>query len=97
MPAALAELPGVAEVRGRGLMLAFDLAGGGAPELVRRALLEQRLVLNATGPATIRLLPPLTIGAGEVDEALAAAANAAHLTPTTAGPPERARGRTCVC
>jgi 4-aminobutyrate aminotransferase-like enzyme len=37
---------------------------------VRRALLEQRLVLNATGPATLRLLPPLTIGDDEVDEVL---------------------------
>ncbi|MEA2223402.1 MAG: acetylornithine/N-succinyldiaminopimelate aminotransferase, partial [Solirubrobacteraceae bacterium] len=66
----MAALPGVVEVRGRGLMLACDFAGGGAPELVRRALLEQRLVANATGPATLRLLPPLTIGADEVDEAL---------------------------
>jgi acetylornithine/N-succinyldiaminopimelate aminotransferase len=66
-----AELPGAVEVRGRGLRLAFDLEGGGAPELVRRALLEQRLVLNATGPATLRLLPPLTITEAEADEALA--------------------------
>ena len=65
-----AALPGVIEVRGRGLMLAFDLEAGGAPGLVRRALLEQRLVLNATGPATVRFLPPLTIGEAEVDEAL---------------------------
>ena len=66
----LAALPGVVEVRGRGLMLACELDAGGAPELVRRALLEQHLVLNATGPATLRLLPPLTIGESEVDEAL---------------------------
>jgi acetylornithine/succinyldiaminopimelate/putrescine aminotransferase len=38
---------------------------------VRRALLEERLVLNATGPVTIRLLPPLVVGAPEVDDALA--------------------------
>ena len=66
-------LPGVVDVRGRGLMLAFDLdssAGLTGPELVRRALHEQRLVLNATGPATVRLLPPLTIGEAEVDDAL---------------------------
>ncbi len=69
--AELATLPGVGAVRGRGLMLACDLTAGGAPDLVRRALLEQRLVLNATGPATFRLLPPLTISDGEVDEALA--------------------------
>ena len=49
----------------------FDLAAGGAPDLVRRALLEQRLVLNATGPATLRFLPPLTISDAEADEALA--------------------------
>jgi acetylornithine/N-succinyldiaminopimelate aminotransferase len=66
----LADLPGVSAVRGRGLMLACDLAAGGAPELVRRALLEQRLVLNATGPATFRLLPALTIADADVDEAL---------------------------
>lgn len=66
----LAALPGVAEVRGRGLMLACDFEAAQAPELVRRALLEQRLVLNATGPATLRLLPPLTIGEADVDEAL---------------------------
>jgi acetylornithine/succinyldiaminopimelate/putrescine aminotransferase len=52
-------------------MLAFDLDGGDAPGLVRRALLEQRLVCNATGPATVRLLPPLTVSDEEVDEALA--------------------------
>ncbi|MCL2769922.1 MAG: acetylornithine/succinylornithine family transaminase [Solirubrobacterales bacterium] len=70
LAAGLAVLPHVLEVRGRGLMLAcaLDIA---APEVVRRALLEQRLVVNATGPDTVRLLPPLTIGAGEADEALA--------------------------
>ena len=65
----LADLPGVREVRGRGLMRAVEIDD--APGLVRRALLEQRLVLNATGPTTVRLLPPLTIGEAEVDEALA--------------------------
>ena len=66
----LAALPGVVDVRGRGLMLACDFADGGAPELVRRALLQQRLVVNATGPATLRLLPPLTISDADADEAL---------------------------
>ena len=68
---ALAELPYVERVRGRGLMLAIDVAGGmPAPELARRALLEQRLVVNATGPATIRLEPPLIISEDDVDEAV---------------------------
>ena len=43
-----------------------------APELVRRALLEQRLVLNATGPRTLRFLPPLVVGEAEIDDALGA-------------------------
>jgi acetylornithine/N-succinyldiaminopimelate aminotransferase len=67
----LAQLPGVASVRGRGLMVGIDLAAGGAPELARRALLEQRLVLNATGPATIRFEPPLIVTEAEIDDALA--------------------------
>jgi predicted acetylornithine/succinylornithine family transaminase len=56
------------EVRGRGLMLAF--AADDAPGLARRLLLEQRLVVNATGPDTIRLLPPLTVSDEEIDEAV---------------------------
>jgi acetylornithine/N-succinyldiaminopimelate aminotransferase len=55
--------------RGRGLMAAF--ATDDAPALVRRALLEERLVLNATGPDTVRLLPPLTVSEDEIDDALA--------------------------
>jgi acetylornithine/succinyldiaminopimelate/putrescine aminotransferase len=65
----LERLPHVVSVRGRGLMLACELDVE-APAVVRRALLEQRLVLNATGPTTLRLLPPLTIGAQDIDEAL---------------------------
>jgi acetylornithine/succinyldiaminopimelate/putrescine aminotransferase len=68
--ARLEELPGVRAVRGRGLMVAFDIAGTDAPGIVRRALLEQRLVCNATGPETIRLLPPLVIGEAEADAAI---------------------------
>jgi acetylornithine/N-succinyldiaminopimelate aminotransferase len=56
------------DVRGRGLMLAF--AHDEAQDLVRRALIDERLVLNATGPDTVRLLPPLTVSDGEIAEAL---------------------------
>ncbi len=67
----LRSLPFTAQARGRGLMLAIDLDPSvSAPELARRALMEQRLVVNATGPATIRLEPPLIISEEEVDEAL---------------------------
>jgi predicted acetylornithine/succinylornithine family transaminase len=70
----LAELPGVVEVRGRGFMLAAELdpaRSEPATALVGRALREERLVINATGPTTMRLLPPLTIGDAELDDALA--------------------------
>jgi acetylornithine/N-succinyldiaminopimelate aminotransferase len=65
----LARLPHVLDVRGRGLMLACELDVA-APEAMRRALFEQRLVTNATGPTSLRLLPPLTVTADEIDEAL---------------------------
>ena len=56
------------DVRGDGLMLAFHVQD--APDLARRLLLEQRLVANATGPDTVRLLPPLTVLPEEIDDAL---------------------------
>jgi acetylornithine/N-succinyldiaminopimelate aminotransferase len=56
------------DMRGLGLMLAFACEDG--PALARRLLLEERLVVNATGPDTVRLLPPLTVSEDEIDEAL---------------------------
>jgi acetylornithine/succinyldiaminopimelate/putrescine aminotransferase len=69
--AAIAELPAVAAVRGRGLMVGVDLvADVSAPRLARRSLTEQRLVVNATGPSTIRLEPPLVVTEAEIDDAV---------------------------
>jgi acetylornithine/succinyldiaminopimelate/putrescine aminotransferase len=56
------------DVRGAGLMLAFRTPDG--PDLVRRALLDERLVLNAPAPDAVRLLPPLTVSDDEIAEAL---------------------------
>jgi len=56
------------DARGAGLMLAFRTADG--PDVVRRALLEERLVLNAPAPDAVRLLPPLTVSDEEIAEAL---------------------------
>jgi acetylornithine/N-succinyldiaminopimelate aminotransferase len=63
------DLPGVTEVRGRGLMVAVEIDAD-APALVRRALTEQALILNATGPGTVRFLPPLVVSETEIAEAL---------------------------
>ena len=65
----LRELPYVQSVRGLGLMVAAEVSVD-APALVRRALLEQRLIINATGPTTLRFLPPLIIDHSHVDDAL---------------------------
>lgn len=60
-------LPHVIEVRGRGLMLGAELdASIEAPEVVARAQ-EQGLLLNATGPTTLRFLPPLICSKEDVD------------------------------
>ncbi len=66
----LVELPFVAQVRGLGFMLAFECAPEcplDAPCIVERAL-EKGVVINATGPRTIRLLPPLICEKLNVDE-----------------------------
>jgi acetylornithine/N-succinyldiaminopimelate aminotransferase len=69
LAAGLERLPHVRSVRGRGLMLACEVDTP-APEVVSRALLRERLVVNATGPTTVRLLPPLIVGEEEVEQAL---------------------------
>jgi acetylornithine/N-succinyldiaminopimelate aminotransferase len=68
LAAGLHELPRVREVRARGLMQAIELDD--APAVARRALLDQKLIVNATGPTTIRFEPPLIVTQDEIDEAL---------------------------
>ena len=67
---ALLEIPGVEEVRGRGLMLGVGLADGFASAQVAAGLLERGLVVNPPEPGTLRLLPPLIIGETEIEEAV---------------------------
>ena len=64
----LGKLPHVTEVRGAGLMLGAVLEAGlpDAHELVARAL-EKGAVINATGPTTLRFLPPLVCTKADVD------------------------------
>ena len=66
----LRELPRVLVVRAQGLMVAIDVEAD-APAVARRALLEARLVINATGPRTLRFRPPLVVTEEQVDDALA--------------------------
>ncbi|AGA80060.1 aspartate aminotransferase family protein [Echinicola vietnamensis] len=59
--AALEKVAGVTEVRGKGLMIGFDLATEAGP--VRAALIHEHKIFtgSAGGKHTIRLLPPLNI------------------------------------
>ena len=63
--AALAELPGIESIRGRGLMIGIELSEP-APDLVARAL-QARLLINVTQERMIRLLPPLVMSDEEAD------------------------------
>ena len=70
LTARLSELPGVASVRGRGLLLAAELTGGRDAKAVYSDLLELGLVTNAVTPTSLRFAPPLTVSEAEIDEAV---------------------------
>ncbi|MDR2108248.1 MAG: acetylornithine/succinylornithine family transaminase [Coriobacteriales bacterium] len=67
----LATLPQIKELRGKGLMIGADLDAPQAPSVVDAAL-EAGFVLNATGPQTLRFLPPLICEKSHVDELITA-------------------------
>jgi acetylornithine aminotransferase/acetylornithine/N-succinyldiaminopimelate aminotransferase len=59
----------VVAVRGRGLMVAADLRAENAPAVVRAGL-GTGVIVNATGPRTLRLVPPLVLTEADADEAV---------------------------
>jgi acetylornithine aminotransferase len=65
----LGDLPGLVEVRGRGLLIGIELDRPCA-ELVRRAL-ESNLLLNVTAGNVVRLLPPLIVSDDDAEHLLA--------------------------
>lgn len=66
---AASQIPGVAQVRGRGLMLGVVLDEAVAKLVVKQGL-EEGLLLNAPGENVIRLTPPLVITDDEIVEAM---------------------------
>ena len=58
----------IREVRGRGLMVAVELATEAAP--VVDACRQRGLLVNAVTPTALRLVPPLIITQADVDEAV---------------------------
>ena len=65
--AAIAGLPLVDEVRGRGLLIGVGLTDDVAPSVVAKAL-ELGLIVNAPNDTSIRIAPPLIIGDAEIAE-----------------------------
>jgi len=55
------------DVRGMGLLVAVDLPQEKGPAIVAKAL-EEGLLINAPGAATLRFMPALTISRAEIDE-----------------------------
>jgi acetylornithine aminotransferase len=57
----------LAEIRGDGLLCGFRMHGPDAPSVVQ-ALLARGVLASTAGPDVVRLTPPFTIGADEIDE-----------------------------
>lgn len=68
--ARLQEIPGVKEVRGRGLMIGIEMDQP-VKELRKQLIFEQHVFTGASGTNTIRLLPPLCLTRAQADEFLA--------------------------
>ena len=68
---ALSAVPGVAGVRGMGLLIAVELAEGYQAAVVASAALEAGLVVNAVTATALRLAPSLLVTDEEIDEAVA--------------------------
>ncbi len=71
LAAGLSQLPGVANVRGLGLLLAAELEPGRDAKVIYAACLANGLVTNAVTGSALRFAPPLTVTVAEIDEALA--------------------------
>ena len=71
----LVTVPGVADVRGLGLLMAVELGAANAKAVYSR-LIEIGLVTNAVTESALRLAPPLNVTDGEISEAVALIAQA---------------------
>ncbi len=72
LSAALERFASVKEVRGAGLLLGIELARGNAARWQSELLKQGIIVGTSDDQATLRLMPPLTLSAGDVAEFLAA-------------------------
>jgi acetylornithine/N-succinyldiaminopimelate aminotransferase len=66
----LEALDGVAETRGRGLMIGVRLEDGIDAQALGADLLGRGLVVNVPAPSTLRLLPPLVVDPDQIERAV---------------------------
>ncbi|MCS7250865.1 MAG: aspartate aminotransferase family protein [Anaerolineae bacterium] len=64
-----AALPGVREIRGRGLLVGIEIEG--EARNVTTAALERGLLLTTAGDYVVRMIPPLVVEKSHIDEAIA--------------------------
>ena len=67
--------------RGRGLLRALELTSDSAGDIAARAL-KRGLLINPIRPSTLRFVPPLTVTAQEIDEAIDILAELLDETPS---------------
>ena len=83
----LSRLPGVASVRGEGLLLAALLTDDFAGPVCAEAL-QDGLVINAPRPDVLRFAPSLLVSDSEIDQALAVLSRILARTLAASGPPD---------
>lgn len=62
----LSQISGLKDVRGRGLMIGFDVEGSGA-EMRKKLLFEKHIFTGGAGASTVRLLPALGLKVEQAD------------------------------
>jgi acetylornithine/N-succinyldiaminopimelate aminotransferase len=65
----LSETFEIKNIRGRGLLIAFDLMETKGTDLVNKCL-NGKLLINSPGEKSIRLMPPLVVNENEIEEML---------------------------
>ncbi len=66
----LRKIPGVTDVRGRGLMIGLEVEGLTGSELRKRLLFDHHIFTGGAGQYTVRLLPALSLSKAEADRFL---------------------------
>ena len=66
----LRKIPGVKDVRGRGLMIGLEVEGFTGSDLRRRLLFDHHIFTGGAGQYTVRLLPALSLSKADADRFL---------------------------